>query len=417
MGRFESRGAAAGLIGAIDLGTAKVGCLIAAPDAEGRLCLLGFGHQRSQGVKSGVIVSGDDAERAVRLAVGQAERMAGVALERVVIGVNCGRLRSATFTARAAIRGTVVTGDDVDRIIAGGEAYARRAGQGIVQLTRTDWRLDEISGVPDPRGLAGRELRVQLTAITADEAPVRNLIGVLERCHLAVDGLTASPFASAVAVTTAEERRGRVLVVDLGAGTTSMAAFAGGRLVYADGIPTGGHHVTFDIARGLGTSVAEAERIKTLYGTLIGAPSDEREMISYPGVGEESDASLQVSKAGLRNIIGPRVETLLDLVADRLRSAGIAGSNTFDTVLTGGGSQLAGLDQVWKARFGGMVRVGRSKSIGGMPGSLTSPAFATLVGLVLGEAAIEVKQRNSGPGGRCSVGYLGRVRAWVRESF
>ena len=415
-----------GLVGVVDVGTTQVCCLIAAPDAAGGQTLLGLGHQRSQGIKSGMVVDTSEAERAVRAAVGQAERMAGVALDSIVLAVACGRLKSSGFVARAmvegrvegAVEGGVVRAADIDRVIAGGEAYVERGnGRCLIQLTRSDWQLDSVKGVRDPRGLAGRELSVQLTAITADEAPVRNLVGVIERCHLAVEGLVATPFASAIAVATPEERRAGVLIVDIGAGVTSLAVFADGRFVHADAIPVGGQHITYDIARALAAPVAEAERIKTLYGTLVKAASDAAEFISYPGTGEDDQGGFQTSKARLREIIEPRVEHVFSLVEERLAGAGLVGFASGGVILTGGGSQLLGLDRVWMRRFGGTVRIGRPKPIGRMPPSMCSPAFATVVGLAVGEvgqgSAVGAVRRT--PMG--SPGYLGRMRQWIGESF
>ena len=416
MRRHEQNRGIPGMVGVVDVGTSKVCCIIAAP-GEGGQTLLGLGHQRSQGIKSGMVVDADEAERSVRAAVGQAERMAGVSLDRVVVAVACGRIKSAGFVARARVEGAVVKAGDIDRVIAGGEAYVERSGRSLIQLTRSDWQLDDVKGVRDPRGLAGRELSVQLTAITADDAPLRNLLGVIERCYLAVDGLAATPFASAIAVATPEERRVGALVLDIGAGVTSLAAFSDSRIVYADAIPVGGLHVTYDVARALSTPVAEAERIKTLYGTLVKAASDSADVISYPVVGEEEQVLFQTSKAHLREVIEPRVTHVFALVEERLKSASLTGFASGRVILTGGGSQILGLDQAWMRRFGGVVRIGRPKPIGRMPGNMCSPAFATAIGLAMAEvsqsAGFETGRRPL-PG---SAGYIGRMRQWISESF
>ncbi len=407
-----------GMVGVVDLGTAKICCLIAAPDAAGGQTMLGLGHQRSKGIKSGMVVDADEAEQAVRAAVSQAERMAGVTLDSVVLSIACGRLKSFGFVARALVEGGTVRATDIDRVIAGGEAYVERGnGRSLIQLTRSDWQLDGLKGVRDPRGLAGRDLSVELTAVTADEPPVRNLLGVIERCHLAVNGLVATPYASAIAVATAEERHTGVAVVDIGAGVTSVAVFAGGRIVHADAIPVGGLHVTYDIARALSTPVAEAERIKTLYGTLVKAASDQAEYFSFPGVGDDEQGAFQSSKARLREIIEPRIQHVFGLVEERLTGAGLIAFASGRVILTGGASQLLGLDQVWMRRFGGSARIGRPMPLGRMPSNMCSPAFATAIGLVVGEVAQGAVQgaiRRMPVG---SAGYLGRMRQWIGESF
>ncbi|MBS0242519.1 MAG: cell division protein FtsA, partial [Proteobacteria bacterium] len=313
----------AGLAAVLDVGTAKVCCVIAALEPAGPT-LMGLGHQRSRGVKSGMIVDAGEAERAIRAAVGQAERMAGVSLDQVAIAVNCGRLRSQTFVARGPVEGAAVREPDMDRVLAGAEAYLDRSGRSAIQLMRSDWQLDGAAGIADPRGLAGREIAVELTAVTGDDGPVRNLLGAVEKSHLAVERLAAAPYASALATATDEERRLGTVVVDLGAGVTSFAAFLDGRLVHLDSVPVGGNHVTFDIARALVTSVQEAERIKTLYGTLVKAASNESEVFAYPVAGEDEGAVHQTSKAFVAEIVKPRIDALIDLVLERVAGAGLS---------------------------------------------------------------------------------------------
>ena len=417
MRAFPARRPPAGAIAAIDIGSSKVCCLVAAPDGDSGLALLGFGHQRSLGLKTGVVVDGDSAERAVRAAVSQAERMAGFAIESVVLSLNGGRLASRTFTASSHIDGPVVTSADVDRVLGAGEQFIERGGRSMVQLTRSDWMVDGNPGARDPVGLAAREIGVELTAVTADDAPVRNLLAIVDRCHLCVDGLVAGPFASAIATTSAEERQSGVLAIDIGAGVTSLAFLEGGRLAWVSAIGVGGQHVTFDIARGLGTPVAEAERIKTLYGTLVKAASDATDMFSFPGAGDEEGELFQASRARLGGIVGPRLHELFGLVAARLAEAGLGGAEANRVVLTGGGSQLVGIDRAWAQRFGASARIGRPKPIGRMPANMASPAFAALVGLALGEASQIARERPGGSRAGTDLGYLGRVRRWVGDSF
>ncbi len=404
-------------IGVLDIGTSKICCLIAGPDADGQLTLMGLGHQRSIGLKSGMIVEPEAAERAVRSAVAQAERMAGLELSSVAISAVCGRPRSASFVARATVASPVVTHSDMARVISGGEVFAERNGRSLLQLACSGWRLDGARDIRDPSGLAGHDLAADLIAVTADEAPLRNLISVVERCHLSVSGVMVAPYASAYSVTSPEERQSAVLVVDIGSGVTSLAAYSLGSMIWLDSIPVASAHVTYDIARALVTPVAEAERIKTLYGTLTRAASDAAEVFSFPVSGEEEGSMYQTSKARLSELIEPRIEHLLGLIDERLGNAGLSGFASGRVVLTGGGSQLLGLDQVWMRRFGGSVRIGRPKPIGRMPASMASPLFATVIGLALGEFSQDEVVCQGRVERQGQDGYMGRMKQWLSESF
>nr|HPG89297.1 cell division protein FtsA [Hyphomicrobium sp.] len=271
------------IFGVLDIGTSKIAAAVVAADysdARARasdipLRVVGFGLQKSKGVKAGVLTDLDDAEMAVRAAISQAEKTAGVTLDRVSVSVSAGRLKSTHFAANADITTGVVGDDDIQRMMDGGRAFAERDGRLLIHMNRLGFRVDGAEGVLDPKGLAARHLSAHLHAVTADEAPLRNLLLLIERCYLGCEGLIAAPYASALAATTEEERALGVTTIDLGAGTTSIGLFADGRFAGAEIVPVGSQHVTFDIAKALQTPLVEAERIKTLYGTMLTAQSDE----------------------------------------------------------------------------------------------------------------------------------------------
>ena len=304
-----------GIVGLLDVGTSKsfasslrLRPAPARPAADRAACASTASVTSGRAsLKAGVITDLEAAEQAVRDAVSQAERMAGVELDEVSLSVSCGRLRSHNFAANADVEAGVVTDNDIARVLAGGRAYAEREGRTLVHLNRYGFRLDGSAGVREPRGMAARKLSADLHAVTADDAPLRNLMLVVERCYLSVAGIVATPYASALAATSEEERRLGVTCIDIGGGATTIAVFSEGQFLYTDAIPVGGNHITFDIARNLQTPLAEAERIKALYGTLVGAPSDEHEAFSFPLAGEEDGALAHTTKARLTTVIRPRM--------------------------------------------------------------------------------------------------------------
>jgi cell division protein FtsA len=282
-------------------------------------------------------------------------------------------------------------------------------------MTRVGYRLDGAAGVEDPRGMAAERLTADLHAVTADDAPVRNLLLVVERCHLTTAGLVAAPYAGAVAVTTAEERQLGVTAIDIGGGATTLAMFAEGHFLHTDAVAVGGHHLTIDIARALSAPLAESERIKALYGTMVEARSDECEPITYPRAGDDEEMLFTTTKAHVRSIIAPRVDSLLRLIAERMAQAPAASLATRHIVLTGGASQLVGLAEYAANVLGHPVRVARPVPVGGLPASVCGPAFSVAVGLLIavssGDVSITAYRDRDGLGS----GYLHRVGAWLRE--
>ncbi len=422
-GRTDRRGTE--IIGLLDVGTSKVTCLVAAieppahgvPDAQ-RVRVLGVGYHRSRGLKSGVITDLDEAEAVIRVAIAQAERAAGVTLDEVLVAVSCGRLKSLNFAATVNVDSGAVEEGDIERLMAGGRSWAERDGRTLIHLNRIGFRLDGATATTDdPRGMAAQRISADIHVVAADEAPIRNLLMVIERCYLSARALVAAPYASALAATSEEERRLGVTCIDIGGGTATFSVFMEGHFIYTGAIPIGGHHITFDIARSLQTPLAEAERIKTLYGTMIVAQSDEHEAISYALAGDEEGCSGGTTKARLAAIIRPRVASMLAMVRERLDQSGIAPHTGERVVLTGGSSQLVGIGEFAADALSRPVRVARPQHVSGLPQRVSSPAFSTVAGLLAvavagGEEVTAFRGREL-----AAAGYLGRVGQWLRSGF
>jgi cell division protein FtsA len=423
LSRDKTDGRNSQIVGLLDIGTSKVACIIAAldpPERTGesrRVRVLGIGHLRSRGLKAGVITDLAEAETTVRAAIAQAERMAHLTLEEVFVSVSCGRLQSSNFAASVDITGGVVRADDIDRLMTGGHAFAEREGRTLIHLNRLGFRVDGAAGSHDPRGMAASRLAADLHTVAADEAPVRNLMLVVERCYLNVRALIATPYASALAATSEDERRLGVTCIDIGGGTATVAAFYDGHFIHAATIPVGGHHITLDIAQALQTPLAEAERIKTLYGTMVVAQSDEYETFSYALAGEEEGARGQATKAQLAGIIRPRVAGILGMVRERLDKAGVSAFAGERVVLTGGASNLVGLGEFAANTLGRPARVSMPQPSAGLPQNVSSPAFSTVAGLLAvaasGSGEVSGLRDREALGG----GYFERVGEWLKTGF
>jgi cell division protein FtsA len=205
----------------------------------------------------------------------------------------------------------------------------------------------------------------------------------VSRCHLDIAAIAVSPYAAGLATLVEDETELGVIVIDMGGGTTTIAVFAEGQILFVDSIPIGGAHVTNDIARGLSTPLAHAERMKTLYGHCLLSPSDERETIAVPQVGEDDrDAGGAVPKSILVGIIQPRLEETLELVRAHLEAGGLDKAAGRRVVLVGGASQLAGARELAQMVLGKQVRLGRPTRVPGLAEATAGPAFAACAGLV-----------------------------------
>lgn len=415
----------------LDVGTSKVVCLIAKllpTDPSDTLLgrthrckILGIGHQRARGIKSGVVVDMEAAEKTIRMAVDAAERMAGVEVESLIVNMTGGRVGSQHSTSKFSVGGRAVTAADTNRILEIASSTTLRDGRALLHSLPTGYSLDSTKGILDPKGMIGDELRVNLHNVSVEAAAARNLMLAIERCHLSVEAVVATPYASALAVLADDEAEMGAAIIDFGGGTTSVSVFMEGRLTHIDAVAVGGNHITMDIARGLSTRVTDAERLKIVHGSCITSPSDIRETITVTSAGEDGDQPHHMPKTQLVRIIKPRVEEILELVRDRLKASGFAAPAGRRLILTGGGAQLNGMVDLARQTISSTVRIGRPLGIQGLPESAKSPAYSAGVGLLIYPQVAAIEHFTQGrPNIIKAAGndsYVSRVGRWLKESF
>ncbi len=407
-----------GTVGIVDIGTTKVCCFIARRERE-EPHIVGIGHQISRGVRNGVIVDIDAASQAILNAVHAAEQMAGETLGEVAVNLSGGFAASRIVKTEINLNGREVTDADMRRVLDQGHLMTEPADREVIHSIPVGFSIDASRGIRDPRGMYGQRLGVNMHVVTASAGAVRNLANAIGRCHLEIAGVVVSPYAAGLACLVEDETELGVTVLDMGGGTTGIAVFYDGNLVFTDSVPVGGHHVTNDIARGLSTPIAHAERMKTLYGSAIASTSDERELITVPQVGEEDEGQANhVPRSLLVGIISPRLEETFEMVRDRLEASGfdkIAGRRV---VLTGGACQLPGTRELAALILDKQIRIGRPLRIEGLAEATGGPAFSAAAGLIhfaLSERA-ETPRRGRAlteePGG-----LFIRFGHWIRENF
>jgi len=409
-----------GLVAALDVGSTKICCLIAKPGGETGPKVVGIGHQVSKGVKSGGIVDMEGAEAAIRATVEAAEQMAGENIRDVYVNVSCGDPRSRLIASDVSIAGREVGDGDLRRVLdPAGLPEAELRERELLHTIPVGYSIDGNKGVRDPRGLRGSCLGVNMHMITAAPAPLMNLETAVSRCHLRVGDKVVTPYASALSALVDDEISLGVTCIDMGGGTTSIAVFFDGELIHIDSIGVGGGHVTNDIARGLSAPLVDAERVKTLYGSAIPSPSDDREIIKVPLIGEQDNGETnQVPRSVLVGIIRPRIEETFEMVRNRLEETGFDKVSGRRIVLTGGASQLPGVRELVGQMLDKQVRCAKPKTILGLAEAVSGPAFATCTGLLQfafrnpAEASRRAYRPTLETGGR-----LARLGQWLRENF
>lgn len=417
--RTSGLGRGSALVAALDIGTSKIACLIAARSPRGELALLGRGLQSADGLEAGEVVDLEAAEAAIRAVLQEAEEQVGQMVETVVASVGAGRPRSILLEVERPLGGRVVDESDIEAALE--RARAEVVGRGLTVLHRIalESRVDGGRPVEDPRGLEGERLAILVHLVAAEPEPLQTVLRCLERCHLEVRGLVAAPYAAGMGCLHEDERARGCLLVDIGAHATQIAHFANGRLAHVDRIEMGGERITHDVAWGLQTSRREAERLKNLYGAVVWRACDDHVRIALGQHGDSpSPAAGEIPRTRLTTIVRARVEEIFEALAARLRERGdiLRARPPRSIVLTGGAAQLEGMDELAQETFGLPARIGRPRRLLAELREDEDPSLSATMGAL----ALQLEDEPGAllPDGRRGVGErLGRLRAWLRRNF
>tara|TARA_R110001592_G_scaffold27763_23_gene102912 strand:- start:2661 stop:3935 length:1275 start_codon:yes stop_codon:yes gene_type:complete len=412
------------LFAALDIGTSKTACFIGRiVDDKGTFEIIGVGNKSSAGVKNGAIVDLDAAEGVIRQTVHAAENMAadvmrGYPLRDVIANVSGVHVRSFGHSVKVEIGGHDITQNDVRRALAKAQQKESDESLELIHTIPTFFRVDEQDGVRDPRGMYANNLKVDVNLVSGEGAALRNMASCIERSHLDISALCTGAYAAGLSSLVDDEVDLGCTVIDIGAGVTSFAVFHSGFMIYCDAVPIGGQHVTNDIARGLTTSKADAERLKILYGCAVASQMDEGEMIEVPRLGEdEREKPNHVPRSFLVGIIQPRLEEIFEHVRAKIKDSGLEKVISRRVVLTGGSSQIIGIRDLSGHVLDKQVRLGKPIRLTGLPDAVSGPAFATVAGL-LTYAAEHVEEMPAEIMARVRPESLvERAKLWLRENW
>ncbi|MDB2415159.1 cell division protein FtsA [Rickettsiales bacterium] len=378
MSRIKSR-----YIAAVDIGSAKVICLIADIDNNANMKIVGIGHQLSQGIKSGIITDIKKAEKSIRAAVGAAEEMAGVNIESVYVNISGSNQYSKIYNTHVNLQNNAISSKDIRHLLEVAYAKLFNDSEEILHILPIEFFIDSTGHITDPCGMFGKILSAKLNVIAAASTSVHNLTQCFARCHLDVEDYIVSSYASSFSCLNEDEKELGTILLDFGASNTSISVFKNNNLVFIDSVALGGAHVTGDLAIGLSTNIESAERIKTLYGNVLNTPKDIQELIDIPvanGSGHSEELS-HTPRSVIIDIIRPRIDEILENVQYRLKKANIDNSCR-SIVITGGASQLGGLKEYISHMFGKSVRLGTPDYIEGMAEITKGPEFSTCFGIL-----------------------------------
>jgi cell division protein FtsA len=393
----------------LDIGTTKT-CAVVAVDGPNGLEIVGVGEAPSLGMRKGVVVDLEETIKSIEAATEKAERMAGMHVGDVFVGITGDHIRSTNNRAVVAVSGEdrEVSQTDVRRVVDASKIINLPTDRQIIHALPRYFTVDGQEGVDDPVGMAGGRLEVDTHIITGGSSFITNVLKCVHRAGLEAAGIVFEPLASSAATLMPEERQVGVVLLDIGGGTTDIAVYSLGSAMYTATIPVGGNILTNDISLGLKTTLAEAEDVKKRLGAGV-VDGEAEQPFSVRTL--DGRSTKEYSSAQLRAIVVPRVIETLRMAKQKIVDNVPRDLVLGEVVLTGGGSLLPGIEPIAEDVFGLPVRVGLPKTVGGLTDAMAQPQYATAIGLVLfgasddGAESNGVRRRN------------GSVLSWIKKGL
>ena len=402
------------LIVGLDIGTTKICCIVGNMTPEG-LEIVGIGTSPSKGLRKGVVINIESTVEAIQKAVSEAELMAGCEIKTVYAGIAGGHIKGLNSQGVIAIKNREVSPEDLTRVIDAAKAIAIPMDREVLHILPQEFIIDDQDGIREPLGMSGVRLEAKVHIVTGAVASAQNIVKSCNRAGTDVADIVLEQLASSEAVLSADEKELGVALIDLGGGTCDIAIFSEGAIKHTSVLSIGGDHLTNDIAVGLRTPMAEAEKIKQAYGCCLTSMVGKDETIEVPSVGGREARVL--SRQLLAEILEPRVEEIFTLVNREIIKSGYEDLIASGVVITGGTSILPGMPELAEQIFNLPVRRGVPLDIGGLSDVVNSPIYATGVGLVkYGSKNLDRQQFKIGQDNVFEK-VIQRMKEWFGEFF
>lgn len=405
------------LVTGLDIGTTKTCAVIAEVSADPRarddLKILGVGQVRTSGMRQ-VVTHIEETTESVSAALKEAELMAGVVVDRAYVGIGGDHIHGCVSPGMVAVTDEEITLGDLERVHKVARTVALPPDREMLHAIPQEYIVDHQGGIKDPIGMAGVRLEAELYLVTCDSAAAENVRKAVQRAGYRVQELVLEPLAAARSVLTADEKEVGVAMIEMGAGTTKIAAFYDGEIRHVAILPIGGGTVTSDLVKGLSIPFAEARRAKEQYGVAFAQLVDPQETVELPG--PSPGQKRHVARELIAHIVEQRLDEILCLVQREIEEQGLVERLGAGIVITGGASSLHGAVELAQQIFAAPVRAGvPGEGLTGLADSVGRPKFATAAGLAMHGAD---RYRETGQGATTlASGLFSKLGSWLKEFF
>jgi len=401
------------VLASLDIGSFKIRTVVAVvEDRTQAPNIIGVGISPSLGMRKGQVIDIEETIHNIISSVEDAERMSGVPINHVFVGMSGTHIESFSSRGVIAISGPEITIEDIARVLEAAQAVSIPANRRILHMQPKSYTVDEQRGIKNPVGMSGIRLEVDAHIITGQVQHMKNIEKCVDQAGVDIDAIVPATIAVSEAVLTKRQKELGVVTIDVGAGCTSVAVFEDGTILHSMSLPVGGETITNDVAIGLRTSIDTAERIKIEYGSVFPDEINEREMIDLSSVSKIDTQT--VSKKYLAEIMQARYFELFSMVKEALKQIGRDGMLPAGAVLTGGAVKAPGALDLAREVLGLPVQMGFPVDIGGVIEKVDDPAYATALGTLVWGAREGDRLYGGGKLLNVKRAY-GTVRSWVRN--
>lgn len=369
------------IVACLDLGSQKLMCIIAAIDQD-EIKVLGYSHKEAKGISGGAISDMKLAQKSITNVVSEAERMAGLNIEKLLVGISASQVLSNRKEEFVKIASDMVKSSDISNLASKIRNEFRRNNREMIHLIPMQYRIDDSSAVQNPRYMTGDKLFAKFHTVSTSHTTIRNIENCLKGCQLSVNNYIVEPYAASLATLSENEMNLGSLLIDIGADVTSFCLILESKLVYVGHVPIGGNHITKDISTILNITFLEAEKIKSLNNSLLFSALEEMELIKFKTKQSEGEL-IKITKGELRDIIKSRLEEIIEATRENLEKAGLSSFLANNIVLTGGTTNIIGVDKLVEDIFDKNTRIGYPTKLNNLPSELIQASHSSSIGMLV----------------------------------
>ena len=367
----------------IDIGNSKISCVIADYKNTENINILSINSTPNNNIKKNIILNFENLHEQIKSLVIEAEKQSQTKLNSINLNLSLLNSNSHYYDSAIELKNEIISELHLKKIINQSEYFNNLNEKFEIFNSITSYDIDNTLYFNAPIGNYSDNIKINFYKILIQKKYSDNISSVIKKLKLNIDNYVPSPLSSSLSSLTKDEKELGTICIDLGHSTSSISVFENNKFVYGDAIGVGSNNVTLDIARGLSTTIASAERLKTLYGSLVSSPSDDHEIIEIPIISDDKNTFKQITRSSLNAIIRPRIEETLEMIWQKIKDNNFRNKKLNNVVLTGGGAMMDNIAKYVETIFASGVRVSSPLEQLNLENNFKKPNFCDIIGSIL----------------------------------